>query len=356
MTHQEILTMLGEYVDYLIANSSAEAPMWNIEKVRSGQPNKWNYIDGCMITACLSLYKTTGDKKYLDFSREFIDWFVQPDGSIKTYDPEEYNLDNVNQGKNLFILYDIFGDEKYRKAIEVIDSQLKGQPRTKEGNFWHKKIYPWQVWLDGAYMAQPFYMEYETRFNKMGGCIDSFRQFMNIQKHMRDEKTGLYYHGYDESRAMYWADPVTGCSPNFWLRAMGWFMVAMVDVLERMDEQLYNEYRTIQAMLKQTHRGHPQIPGRADRHVLAGDRPRRRGGQLSGDQRHRSVRLRGAQGRTPGPAARADARLGRESLLRHLRQIPVQEPRRQPPAGRHLSGGGSGRPPAPGRQPGLLLQ
>jgi unsaturated rhamnogalacturonyl hydrolase len=95
-------------------------------------------------------------------------------------------------------------------------------------------------------------MEYETRFNKMQGCIDSYKQFMNIKKHMRDEKTGLYYHGYDESRQMYWADPETGCSPNFWLRAMGWFLVAMVDVLERMDEQLYNEYRGIMAMLKQT--------------------------------------------------------------------------------------------------------
>ena len=301
MTHKEILSMLGDYVDYLIANSSAEAPMWNIEKVRSGKPNKWNYIDGCMITACLSLYKTTGDEKYLKFSKDFIDWFVQedgsiktydpkeynldnvnqgknlfilydifgdekylsfskdfidyfvqPDGSIKTYDPKEYNLDNVNQGKNLFTLYDIFGDEKYRRAIDTIRSQLLTQPRTREGNFWHKDIYPWQVWLDGTYMAQPFYMEYETRFNKMQGCIDSYKQFMNIKKHMRDEKTGLYYHGYDESRQMYWADPVTGCSPNFWLRAMGWFMVAMVDVLERMDEQLYNEYRGIMAMLKQT--------------------------------------------------------------------------------------------------------
>lgn len=145
MTHEEILSMLGDYVDYLIANSSAEAPMWNIEKVRSGKPNKWNYIDGCMITACLSLYKTTGDEKYLKFSRDFIDWFVQEDGSIKTYDPKEYNLDNVNQGKNLFILYDIFGDEKYRKAIDTIRSQLLTQPRTKEGNFWHKDIYPWQV-------------------------------------------------------------------------------------------------------------------------------------------------------------------------------------------------------------------
>ena len=94
MTHEEILSMLGDYVDYLIANSSAETPMWNIEKVRSGKPNKWNYIDGCMITACLSLYKTTGDEKYLKFSKDFIDWFVQEDGSIKTYDPKEHNLDN----------------------------------------------------------------------------------------------------------------------------------------------------------------------------------------------------------------------------------------------------------------------
>ncbi len=156
----------------------------------------------------------------------------------------------MNQGKNLFTLYDMTGDQSYRKAIETIRSQLVTQPRTKEGNFWHKDIYPWQVWLDGTYMAQPFYMEYETRCNKMQGCIDSYKQFMNIKKHMRDEKTGLYYHGYDESREMYWADPVTGCSPNFWLRAMGWFMVAMVDTLERMDEQLYNEYRGIMAMLK----------------------------------------------------------------------------------------------------------
>ena len=162
MTHSEILTMLGDYVDYLIANYSAEAPMWNIEKVRSGKPNKWNYIDGCMITACLSLYHTTGDQKYLDFSKNFIDYFVQEDGSIQTYDPKEYNLDNVNQGKNLFTLYDIYGEEKYRKAIDVIRGQLETQPRTKEGNFWHKDIYPWQVWLYGGLC--PFHSEKTPSF------------------------------------------------------------------------------------------------------------------------------------------------------------------------------------------------
>ena len=247
MTHEEIMKTLGDYVDYLIAGSTAEAPLWNIEKVRSGKPNKWNYIDGCMITACLSLYKTTKDEKFLEFSRSFIDYFVKDGGVINTYDPKEYNLDNVNQGKNLFTLYDLTGEQRYRDAIDTIRSQLDTQPRTKEGNFWHKDIYPWQVWLDGTYMAQPFYMEYETRYNGMMGCQDSYRQFMNIQKHMKDPVTGLYYHGYDESRQMYWANPETGCSPNFWLRAMGWFLVAMVDVLERMDEQMYYEYL---AMLK----------------------------------------------------------------------------------------------------------
>ena len=220
------------------------------EYIELGLP-RWT-VNTCSMGHCLiTLYQHTGDEKYLNFSKSFIDSFVQEDGSIKTYDPKEYNLDNVNQGKNLFTLYDIYGEEKYRKAIDVIRSQLETQPRTKEGNFWHKDIYPWQVWLDGTYMAQPFYMEYETRCNGMHGCIDSYKQFMNIQKHMKDPKTGLYYHGYDESRQMYWADPVTGCSANFWLRAMGWFLVAMVDVLERMDEQMYYEYRAIMAMFKE---------------------------------------------------------------------------------------------------------
>lgn len=250
MTHQEILDTLGKYVDYLIEGSTAAAPLWNIEMVRSGKPNKWNYIDGCMITACLSLYKTTGDEKFLKFSKKFLDYFVKNGGVIETYSVEEYNLDNINQGKNLFTLYDLTGKQRYRDAIETIRSQLATQPRTREGNFWHKKIYPWQVWLDGTYMAQPFYMEYETRYNGMRGCLDSYRQFMNVKKYMKDPVTGLYYHGYDESRQMYWANPETGCSPNFWLRAMGWFLVAMVDVLERMDEQLYFEYRAIMSMFK----------------------------------------------------------------------------------------------------------
>ena len=244
MTHEEILSMLGDYVDYLIANSSAEAPMWNIEKVRSGKPNKWNYIDGCMITACLSLYKTTGDEKFLDFSKKFLDYFVKDNGVIETYDPAEYNLDNVNQGKNLFTLYDLTGNQRYRDAIETIRGQLETQPRTKEGNFWHKKIYPNQVWLDGMYMGQPFYMEYETKFDDKKHYDDIFHQFANVVKYMRDPKTGLYYHGYDASKKAFWCNKETGLSQNFWLRALGWYSMALLDTLSKCEpgEEYKAEY------------------------------------------------------------------------------------------------------------------
>jgi unsaturated rhamnogalacturonyl hydrolase len=225
--------------------------MWNIEQIRSGKPNKWNYIDGCMINAVLSLYEFTGEKRYLDFADGFIGWFVNEDGTIKTYDPQEKNIDNINEARNLFRLYDLTGKEKYRKALDLVRSQLDLMPRTNEGSFWHKQIYPWQVWLDGLYMAQPFYMEYETRYNRMKGCIDSFQQFQRVRKYMRDPKTGLYYHGYDESREMYWADKETGCSPNFWLRALGWFTCALVDTTSLVDESLYFEYRTLLSMFQE---------------------------------------------------------------------------------------------------------
>lgn len=244
------LPIFEKYIDELIEKSTLDVPAWNIEKAREGKAAGWNYIDGCMILALLEIYNATGEKKYYEFADAFIDHRVQEDGTITKYSVEEYNIDNVNAGKTLFALYALNGKEKYRKAIDLIYSQVETQPRTEEGNFWHKKIYPNQVWLDGTYMAQPFYMEYETRCNGMHGCIDSYKQFMSIRKHMKDAKTGLYYHGYDESREMYWANPETGCSANFWLRAMGWFLVAMVDTLERMDNQLYYEYRAIMAMLK----------------------------------------------------------------------------------------------------------
>ncbi len=228
--------LLDEYIDYLMDHSDSEHPAWNLEMIRSGKCNKWNYIDGCMITGILELYEITGEARFLDFADRFVSGFVEEDGRIRTYDPEEYSLDNVNPAKNLFPLYDLTGKEKYRKAIELVRSQLSTMPRTPEGNFWHKLIYPNQVWLDGIYMALPFYMEYEKRFDAQKDCQEICQQIARVEARMRDQKTGLYYHGYDASRKMYWADPDTGCSPNFWLRAEGWFILGLVDVLEIMKD------------------------------------------------------------------------------------------------------------------------
>ena len=251
MTREETDKLLDEYIRYLCDHSDAAHPAWNIEKLRHGGENKWNYIDGCMITAVIRMYQTTLDRSYLDFADSFMSFFVNDDGSINTYRLEDYNLDNVRPACNLFALYDLTGREKYRLAMDTVRGQLETQPRTREGNFWHKKIYPYQVWLDGLYMAQPFYVEYERRYNRMRGCTDSFRQFANVYRLMRDEKTGLYYHGYDESKEMYWADPVTGNSPNFWLRATGWYAASLVDTAEAMGEMMYYEYRTLQDTLRE---------------------------------------------------------------------------------------------------------
>lgn len=228
--------LLDEYIDYLMVHSDAEHPAWNLEMIRSWKHNKWNYIDGCMITGILELYEITGENRFLDFADRFLSGFVEEDGHIRTYDPEEYSLDNVNPAKNLFTMYDLTGKEKYRKAIELVRSQLSTMPRTPEGNFWHKLIYPNQVWLDGIYMALPFYMEYEKRFDAQKDCQNICQQIANVEIRMRDPETGLYYHGYDASRKMYWADPNSGCSPNFWLRAEGWFILGLVDVLEIMKD------------------------------------------------------------------------------------------------------------------------
>lgn len=251
LRQMEALGRIHQYLDQLMKESTAEGPAWNMEKILSGAKNKWNYIDGCMIKAILEMHTITGEDRYLAFADTFIGHYVEEDGSIRTYDVNELNIDNINEGKVLFDLYDRTGKEKYRKAIETIYGQLEIQPRTEEGNFWHKKIYPNQVWLDGLYMAQPFYMAYETRFNGFKGYKDIFTQFKCVHERMKDPVTGLYYHAYDASKEMFWCDKTTGMSPNFWGRAMGWFVMSIIDVVEVMDEQMFYEYRYLLDMFRE---------------------------------------------------------------------------------------------------------
>ena len=227
---------IDAYVLSLIEKSSPEYTAWNIENVRQGKPASWNYIDGCMITALLAMSEITGEGRYFDFAESFIDWFVEEDGTIRTYDRKKYNLDDINEGRVLFPLYAKTGKEKYRKAADTLYRQIVEQPRTFEGNLWHKAIYPNQVWLDGIYMAQPFCALYEKHFGS-GDYSDILNQIQTVRDRMRSPETGLYYHGYDASKTVFWADPETGCSRNFWLRSLGWFAVALADLLEIIDTE-----------------------------------------------------------------------------------------------------------------------
>ena len=227
---------IENYIQMLMDKSTPDFPMWNIENIRKGKKSKWNYVDGCMIKAILEMYSITGDKKYLDFADGFVDAKVDDNGIIAGYNVEDLNIDNVNAGKTLFELYDITGKEKYRKAIDLIYSQIEKMPRTKEGNFWHKKIYPNQVWLDGLYMGQPFYAEYDTRYGNKEHYSDIFNQFKNVYRIMRNPLNGLYYHAYDESREIFWCDKVTGLSQNVWLRAIGWYSMALLDTYDKIDK------------------------------------------------------------------------------------------------------------------------
>ena len=197
-----------------------------------GRPVRWTYEQGVVLKGIEGLWKNTADKKYFDYIEKSMDLFVQPDGSIRTYKPDEYNIDHVNCGRNLLFLYKVTLKEKYLKAVQSLRNQLRTHPRTAEGGFWHKKIYPWQMWLDGLYMGEPFYAEYAATFHEDTAFNDIAKQFILMEKHARDAKTGLLYHGYDESRQQKWADKKTGVSPHVWGRATGWYGMGLVDVLE----------------------------------------------------------------------------------------------------------------------------
>ena len=229
------LSRIDAYVLRLIEESEPERTAWNLEKIREGKKVTWNYIDGCMLTALMEMTSITGDGRYAGFVEKVIDHFVQEDGSILTLQPEKANLDDINEGRVLFELYRKTGTSKYRLAADRLMEQLRVQPRTYEGNFWHKAIYPDQVWLDGIYMAQPFYALYVKNFGD-GDYSDTVGQIKTVYKRMRSEEKGLYYHGYDASKKAFWADPETGCSRNFWLRSLGWFAVALADLSEILPE------------------------------------------------------------------------------------------------------------------------
>lgn len=206
--------------------------IWGDSLQLAGRHAHWTYDQGVVLEGFTGLWKNTGDGKYFRFIQKGLDHYIEKDGSIRTYKSEDYNIDNIKNGRSLLMLYKVTNEEKYKLAADKLKAQLDKQPRTKEGGFWHKKRYPYQMWLDGLYMAEPFYAEYAAMHHDEAAFKDITRQFVLMEQHSRDDKTGLLYHGYDESRAQRWSDKNTGRSPNFWGRAMGWYGMALVDALE----------------------------------------------------------------------------------------------------------------------------
>lgn len=194
--------------------------------------DRWYYSYGLVFKGLEAVYRLTHDARYWTFIKRYYDAFIGEDGGIHGVDPMDHNLDNINNGKMLFPLYRATDDVRYQSAARLLRNQLCGQPRTDEGAFWHKQIYPYQVWLDGLYMAGPFYAEYLHMFEAAPDFSDIIRQFSVAYRHTRDEKTGLLYHAWDEKHAQPWCDPQTGHSLCFWGRSMGWFVMALVDVLD----------------------------------------------------------------------------------------------------------------------------
>lgn len=198
---------------------------------------KWNYTNGLVTLAFQQLSDYTKEQKYWDYGLSYAEQLIDKDGKIQGgYELEKYSLDLINSGKLLFDIYKKTGDERYKKAMDTLHKQMEGHPRNSDGGYWHKKSYPWQMWLDGVYMADPFSAQYGLVFNDSKSIDDAILQVKLIQKHTYDSKTGLNFHGYDEKRAQFWANKNTGTSAHVWGRAQGWYCMALVDILDFVPE------------------------------------------------------------------------------------------------------------------------
>lgn len=194
---------------------------------------KWDYSAGVFTLSLLKLNEQIPRPARVAFVTNAIGSFISPDGSIEDYAPAEYQLDAINPGKTVIALYELTKEARYKKAAALLKAQLAVQPRTPDGGFWHKQRYTNQMWLDGLYMAAPFYAEYTKVFGGPPANYDDVaRQFALVKKHMFSARTGLYYHGWDAAKTQSWANPLTGTSSNFWGRAVGWYSMALVDTLD----------------------------------------------------------------------------------------------------------------------------
>lgn len=215
----------------------------------------WNYEAGVTLLGAKVMYEITGDEYYYEKIVGHMDHYILPDGTIRYLDLNERNLDRINSGKILFYLYERTGEERYKIALDTLMDLVHKHPRTSTGNFWHKEIYPYQIWLDGLYMCLPLYLEYETKYNNKENYNDVYSQMANVRKLMYDDKTKLYFHAYDEKKVMIWADKQTGLSHNFWLRSIGWHLMALIDLYEISSEEVFEQHKQYAIWFKEALRG-----------------------------------------------------------------------------------------------------
>lgn len=240
-----LLVLFVCFTSYLLAQQVKSNQPWSVRMAESEmircpeswqldfQPRlKWDYCHGLELQSMLDVYDRYGDSKFYEYALAYADTMVNADGTIKKYKLEDYSLDRVNSGKFLFRIYDQTKNEKYKKALDLMRSQLDTHPRNADGGFWHKKIYPHQVWLDGIYMGAPFYAEYAHRNSQVNAYQDIINQFLMAARHTYDPQTDLFRHACDVSRKERWSDKQTGQSLHSWGRAMGWYAMAFVDALE----------------------------------------------------------------------------------------------------------------------------
>ncbi|MDS7594866.1 glycoside hydrolase family 88 protein [Agrobacterium tumefaciens] len=190
----------------------------------------WCYEDGCVYRGLQFLGEATGDRHWNDHLHRLADAQIAADGTLAGYSPEEYNIDHILAGRVLFPLAKQTGDGRYLKAADHLAGQLATHPRIPSGNYWHKKRYPHQVWLDGLYMGLPFQVEYGQVTGRPEFIVDALQQ-LSTALALTANPGGLFVHGYDDSREQRWANPVTGHSPALWARAVGWLAMALVDVI-----------------------------------------------------------------------------------------------------------------------------
>ncbi|WP_226877153.1 glycoside hydrolase family 88 protein [Microbulbifer hainanensis] len=215
------------------------------------RPAYFEYTTGLLMQAFDDLYQVAPEARYTDVIQKVMGSFVNDDGSINGYVQSKYNIDSINAGKMLLRMFERNEKSSYKAAVDKLHAQLEDHPRTSAGAFWHKKRYPYQVWLDGVYMGMPFLAHYDKLTQDHPDFDDVLAEFKVVHEKLRDPETGLYYHAWDEKRAQDWADPDSGLSAYHWSRGMGWMAMALVDVLDYIPAEEADQRAYLKDMIRE---------------------------------------------------------------------------------------------------------